>query len=35
MRPRIFDLLFKDDRMFVLEVSLITKSVLTSAAPET
>jgi hypothetical protein len=35
MRPLIFDLLFKDDRMFILEVSVITRSLLTSAAPET
>ena len=31
MRPKIFDLLFKDDRMFVLEVCPITTSTLTSS----
>lgn len=34
MRPKIFDLLFKDDRMFVLEVCLVTTRSLTSSAPE-
>lgn len=34
MRPLIFDLLFKDDRMFVLEITLATTSSLTSAAPK-
>ena len=34
MRPKIFDLLFKDDRMFVLEVSPVTTRSLTSSAPE-
>ena len=31
MRPKIFDLLFKDDRMFVLEVRPVTTSPLTSS----
>jgi hypothetical protein len=34
VRPKIFDLLFKDDRMFVLEVSAVTTRSLTSSAPE-
>lgn len=34
MRPKIFDLLFNDDRMFVLEVSRATTRGLTSSAPE-
>jgi len=34
MRPKIFDLLFKDDRMFVLEVCPVTTRSLTSSAPE-
>jgi hypothetical protein len=34
MRPKIFDLLFKDDRMFVLEVGSVTTRSLTSKAPE-
>jgi len=33
MRPKIFDLLFKDDRMFVLELSRVTTRSLTSSAP--
>lgn len=33
MRPKIFDLLFKDDRMFVLEVCPVTTSTLTSSDP--
>lgn len=33
MRPKIFDLLFQDDRMFVLEVSPVTTSVSTSNDP--
>jgi hypothetical protein len=33
MRPKIFDLLFKDDRMFVLEVCPITTSTLASGKP--
>ena len=34
MRPKIFDWLFNDDRMFVLEVSQVTTGVLTSSATE-
>jgi hypothetical protein len=34
VRPKIFDMLFKDDRMFVLEVSAVTTGSLTSNAPE-
>lgn len=34
MRPKIFDLLFKDDRMFVLEVCSVTTRSLTSNAHE-
>ena len=34
MRPKIFDLLFNDDRMFVLEVCPVTTQALTSSAPE-
>ena len=34
MRPKIFDLLFKDDHMFVLEVCPITTRNLTSSEPE-
>lgn len=34
MRPLIFDLLFKDDRMFVLELSQVTTRSLTSSASE-
>lgn len=34
MRPKIFDLLFKDDRMFVLEVCPVTTRTSTSSAPE-
>jgi hypothetical protein len=33
MRPIIFDLLFKDDRMFVLEVRPVKTSILTSSDP--
>lgn len=33
MRPKIFDLLFKDDRMFILEVCPVTTSPLTSIDP--
>lgn len=34
MRPKILDVIFKDDRMFVLEVAPVTTRVLTSTAPE-
>jgi hypothetical protein len=34
MRPNIFELLFNDDRMFVLEISWVTSSELISSAPE-
>lgn len=34
MRPKILDVLFKDDRLFVLEVSAVTTRILTSNAPE-
>ena len=34
MRPLIFDMLFHDDRMFVMEISPVTTRSLTSAAPE-
>ena len=34
MRPKIFDVLFHDDRMFVLEVTSATTRSLTSTAPE-
>ena len=34
MRPKIFDMLFRDDRMFVLEVSPVTTRELTSSEPE-
>jgi len=34
VRPKIFDLLFKDDRMFVLELCPVTTRSLTSNAPE-
>jgi hypothetical protein len=34
MRPMIFDVLFHDDRMFVLEVTSATTRSLTSTAPE-
>jgi len=34
MRPKIFDLLLKDDRMFVLEVCPVTTRSLTSNEPE-
>jgi len=34
MRPKILDLLFKDDRMFVLEVCPVTTRNLTSSATE-
>ena len=34
MRPLILDLLFKDDRMFVLEVTPVTTRSLTSSATE-
>jgi len=33
MRPKILDLLFHDDRMFVLEVCPVTTRVLTSSEP--
>ena len=33
MRPKIFDLLFRDDRMFVLEVCPVTTRTLTSSEP--
>jgi hypothetical protein len=31
MIPKIFDVLFKDDRMFVLEVCLVTTNIITSS----
>ena len=34
MRPLIFDILFKDDRMFVLELTRVTTRKLTSNDPE-
>ena len=34
MRPLIFEMLFKDDRMFVLEVCSVTTRSLTSSEPE-
>ena len=34
MRPKIFDMLFHDDRMFVLEVAPVTTRVLASDEPE-
>jgi len=34
MKPKIFDLLFKDDRLFVLEVSPVTTRSLTSNDPQ-
>lgn len=34
MRPLIFDLLFKDDRMFVLDITLATTGSMTSATPK-
>ena len=33
MRPLIFDMLFKDDRMFVLEIAPVTASSPTSISP--
>ena len=33
MRPKIFDLLYKDDRLFVLELSAVTTRSLTSVSP--
>lgn len=33
MKPKIFDLLFKDDRMFVMEVCPVLTSTLTSSDP--
>lgn len=34
MRPQIFDMLFKDDRMFVLEVSPVTTSSMDSTGTD-
>ncbi len=34
MRPKIFDMLFHDDRMFVLELTPVTTTSLTSDEPE-
>lgn len=34
MRPKIFDMLFKDDRMFILEVAPVTTHCPTSSAPK-